>query len=174
MGGVAVERSSSSVVARRRSRVRVRRRLLHVTQRNRCVERRGDEAVPQRVGTDPLVDPRSLRQPSPDPSRRVPIESTRAIVVHEDRARLALTDVEIERPRRPMRQRDRGGLVARAMNEQGAVTSVEVDVDDVRAESFRDAQPIEREQTRECVIAPASEPGLDEERAEISRVDLRG
>lgn len=78
----------------------------------------------------------------------MPIESTRAIVVHEDRNRLALTDVEIERPRRPMRQRDRGGLVARAMNEQGAVTSVEVEVDDVRAESFRDAQPIQREQTR--------------------------
>ena len=139
VGGVAIERSSSSVVAHRRSRVRVRRRLPHVTQRNPCVERRGDEAVPQRVWTDPLVDPRSLRQPSHDPSRRVPIESTRAIVVHEDRARLALTDVEIEHPRRPRRKRDRGGLVVLAMDEQGAVTSVEVEVDDVRAESFRDA-----------------------------------
>ena len=85
VGGVAVEGSSSSVVAHCRSRIRVRRGFLDVSKRDSGVERCGDEAVPQRVWTDPFVDPRRLRQPSHDPSGGVPVEAAGAVVVQEDR-----------------------------------------------------------------------------------------
>ena len=78
VGGVAIERFSSSVVAHRRSRVRVRRRLPHVTQRNPCVERRGDEVCRSECGLIRLsipaafVNRRTIRAGACRSSRLVP------------------------------------------------------------------------------------------------------
>ena len=49
----------------------------------------------------------------------------------------------------------------------GAVSSVDVDVVDIGAEGFGDAQPVQRQQARECVAASAAECGLDEECSEF-------
>jgi hypothetical protein len=71
-------------------------------------------------------------------------------------------------------ERDGGGLVAFAVNEQGAVSAVDVEVVDVGAEGFGDAQPVQREQASECVVAAAAESGLDEERAEFVAIQAEG
>ncbi len=102
------------------------------------------------------------------------IESARAVLVQEDRPGRSLADVEIEGPCRPRRQRDSGGLVAFAMDERGAVASVDVEVVDVGAEGFGDAQPVQCEQARECVIPSTAESGLDEERAEFVAIEAEG
>jgi hypothetical protein len=54
------------------------------------------------------------------------------------------------------------------------MAAVDVEVVDVGAECFGDPQPIQRQQTRRCVIASAAESGLDEERAEFVAVEVQG
>jgi len=43
------------------------------------------------------------------------------------------------------------------MDEQGAMPAVDVEVLDVGTEGLGDAQPVERQQTRQCMIASAAE-----------------
>lgn len=66
VGGVAVEGSSGPVVAHRGSGVCVRGRFLDVSEWNAGIESGGDERMPQRVGSDALIDPGSSGEPSYD------------------------------------------------------------------------------------------------------------
>jgi hypothetical protein len=96
---------------------------LHVTQWHSGVERGSDETVTQRVRTDPLVDPGSFGQSAHDPSGSVTIEPGGVVVVQEDRATRSFTDVEIHGSGGSWCQRDSGGLVALAMDEQRPVAA---------------------------------------------------
>ena len=65
-GDQAGRGNACAVVAPRGAQVGVACGFLHVTKGNACVERGGEERVPQRVGTDPFGDP----GPAGDPPRR--------------------------------------------------------------------------------------------------------
>jgi hypothetical protein len=69
----------------------VRSGFLHIPQRDPCIQRRGDERVPQRVRPDRLSDPGAAGGPADDPPRTVPVQPA-AVGGQEDGSFAALTD----------------------------------------------------------------------------------
>ena len=74
--------------------------FLHVAERYPGVQRCGDERVPERMGTDGLINPRAAGDPPDDPCRTVPVQPP-AIIGQEDRSFAALADGQVNRPRGP-------------------------------------------------------------------------
>ena len=96
---MSVERHAGPVVAHGGARVGVAGGFLDVVEWYSGIDTgRGDERVTQRVRSDSLVDPGPACDPSHDPRRAVPVESS-AGTVAEDRPFAALTDREIDRAR---------------------------------------------------------------------------
>lgn len=60
--------------------------------------------------------------------------------------------------------------MAFAVDEQGAVPAVDVEVADVSVERFGDPQAVQSEQTRERMVAAAGQPSLDKEGSELVAV----
>jgi hypothetical protein len=147
----------------------MRRCLLDVTKGHSGVESCGDEAVPQRVGTDLPVDPRAFRQTSYDPGRLVSVHSMSG-VGSEDRSFTAFSDSEIHGARRARRVRDNDSLASLAVHLQCVVTPSESGISDIGAEGFGDSQAIESQQTRQGVVTGPGQTGLDEEGAEFVSV----
>jgi hypothetical protein len=89
----------------------MRRCLLDVTEGHSGVERRGAEAVPQRVRADRLVDPSASRQASYNPGCLVSVQSL-PCVGSEDRSFVAFSDSEVHGVRRAGREGDNDSLAS--------------------------------------------------------------
>ena len=99
--------------------------FLDIAERDTGIESGGDERAPQRVGTDPLLDPGTAGDPPDDPGGTVTVESS-ACAVAEDRAFAALADGEIDCTCGAWCERDRHGLAALALDDESAVTTLKV------------------------------------------------
>ena len=110
---------------------------MDIAERHARVQRGGDERVPQRVRTDPLVDPGTASDPPHDPGGTVPVGSC-AGAVAEDRSFAAFADSEIDRAGSAWCERDGHGLAAFAVDDESAVTAFESELFDVRADRLRD------------------------------------
>ncbi len=128
-----------------------------------------DERVAQRVWANSLVDPGSSGDPSNDPGCSVSIEPS-AGAVAEDRPFAAFTNGKIDSARGAWGERDRHGLAALAVDDEGAVTAFETELFDVRADRLGHAQPVQRDQRDQRVIAGASEAGGDQHGADLVAV----
>jgi hypothetical protein len=75
----------------------VRGGLLHITQRDPGVQRRGDERMPQRVRGDELGDPGPASRLADDPPDGMPVQPP-PVRGREYRPFGALADGQVERP----------------------------------------------------------------------------
>jgi hypothetical protein len=163
---VPVERLAAPVVAHRRARVGVRCGLLDIAQRYPGVEGGGDEGVAQAVRGDPLGDPHSPGQPLHCSVGGGAVHSP-SFGVDEDRPDRSFADVQVKGAGGARCQRDGEVLAALADDSQRAMATIHVQVADVGAERFGDAQPIQRQQDDQGVIACGAEPGLHQQGAEF-------
>jgi hypothetical protein len=85
----------------------------------------------------------------------------------EDRPDGSFTDIEVERSGGARGERDRDVLAALAHDPQRPMPTVHVEIGDVGAERFGDAQPVQRQQRDQRVIAGGAETGLHEQGAEF-------
>jgi len=74
VGGMAVQRGPSPVIAHRGPRISVRSGFLDIPQRDPGVQRGGDERVAQRVGPDGFGDPGVAGYPPDDPPGAVAVQ----------------------------------------------------------------------------------------------------
>lgn len=124
----------------------------------------------RRVSTDRLVDPRLACHSPHDPPRGVTVEPI-AFAAQEDRAFHALADRQVDRTRRPGREEDGDGL---AEHRECAVAALETERFDVGAERFGHAQPVDRQQADERMLACRRQSGGDEQRADLVAVEAGG
>jgi hypothetical protein len=80
--------------------------------------------VPQGVRPDWLGDPGAAGQAAHDPGGTVPVEPL-PVGAEEDRPVHPLTDGQVDRPRRPRRQRDGDHLAALADDNQSPVPALD-------------------------------------------------
>lgn len=137
VGGVPVERHAGAVVAHGGARVGVTCGFLDVAEWDACVEGGGDERVTERVWTDALVDPGPAGDASHDSGGAVSVESC-AGAVAEDRSFGSFADGEIDSAGGSWCEWDGHGLAAFAVDDEGAVSSFESELFDVRSDRFRD------------------------------------
>ena len=135
--------------------------FLDVAERDARVESGGDEHMPPGVRTDSLVDPGPSGDTAHNPGSAVTIE-TATPTVAEARTAAVFTDGEIYSPCGSRGERDRDGLAALAVDDEDAVSSLEAELFDVSADRFRDAQPVQREERDQSVIAGSGQAGGDE------------
>jgi hypothetical protein len=90
--------------------------------------------------------------------------------ITKDRTTAAFPDREIDRAGRSRGERNRDGLAALAMNHEGAVTPLETELLYVSTDCFRHAEPVQREQRDQSVIAGTGQAGGDEHRADLVSV----
>jgi hypothetical protein len=169
VGGVPVKGHSRPVVAHRRTRIGVARRLLHVSERDAGVEGGGDERVAERVRPDRLVDPGLAGEASDDPPSRVAVQRL-AVPSEEDRAFYPLGDGQVDRSRRARRERDSDDLAALAHDSERAMAALHAERLDVGAQSFGDPQAVDGEEGDQRVIASRGQTGRDEERPHLVAV----
>ena len=93
----------------------------------------------------------------------MPIETTSAVMVQEDRSFLPFPDAQVDGPSRPRRERDGDDLASLTGDRQRPVPPLQPKMLDIGVQSFRDAQPVLCQQTRQPVVAAASQTGLDQE-----------
>jgi hypothetical protein len=173
VGGMPVQTAPGTVVSHGGPGISMRGGFLHVPQRDPSVQRRGDERVPQRVRPDRLGDPGAARDSADDPPGAVPVQPT-AIGGQEDRSFGALADGQVDRPRRPWRQRDSYHLAAFAGDNQHPVPAFDTQGFDIRAGGFGDPQPVQGQQRDERVLGRSAEPSSDQQRAKLVTVQPGG
>jgi len=91
----------------------VRGGFLHIPKRHPGIEGGGDERMPQRVRPDRLGDPGAAGHPAHDPRDTVLVQPL-PIKCEEDWPLAALADRQVDRPRRPGRERNGDHLAASA------------------------------------------------------------
>ena len=143
--------------------------FLNVAKRHTGIEGRVDERMPHGVRTDPLEDPGPSGDASHDAGRAVTIETATGTVT-EDRTGAAFPDSEVDSAGGSWGERDRDSFAALAMNDKGAVPAFEAELFDVSTDRFGHAEPVQREQGDEGMIACAGQPGGDEHRADLVAV----
>lgn len=109
------------------------------------VESGGDEGVAQRVGADVLVQPRLAGDAAHDPGCRVTVHPPPGRG-EEHRSTRAVANGQIERSGNPWGQRHGDDLAALAHHRDDGVSPFDVQVVDVDAQRFGDAQPVQCEQ----------------------------
>lgn len=131
---------SGPVIPASRARVRMTSGVLHVAQRYAGVECSGHEAVPEAVRVDSLrrSDPGLTSEPSHETPRRRLVHATSGLR-DEEWARLASSDVGLERPDRGRGQHGNRTCTALAPETQHPVTALDVEVLDVARQRFVDA-----------------------------------
>jgi len=92
----------------------------------------------------------------------------------EDRPGAAFADREVDRAGGPRCELDDGFRAALAGDRQGAVAAFGTQCLDVGAGSFRDAEPVEREQGDQSVLGGGAEPGGDQQGADLVAVQPGG
>ncbi len=157
VGGVPVEGHAGPVVAHRGARVGMTGRFLNVEQRDTRIESGRDERMPQRMRSDPLENPGPSSDASHDPGGAMTIETATAAVT-ENRAGAVFPDGEIDRPCGSWRERDRHRFAALAMNNECAVPALEAELFDVGTDRFGPAEPVQREQRDQGMIACSGHP----------------
>jgi hypothetical protein len=111
--------------------------FLHVSQRDTGIEGGGNEAVPERVGSDSLGDPGGTGYAADDPSGGVAVEPG-AVAAEKNRTVGAFADREIDGAGGARCHRDENGLDAFAEHGDGAMPAFEAEVFDVSAECLGD------------------------------------
>jgi hypothetical protein len=67
-------------------------------------------------------------------------------------------------------ERDGDDLAALPEHGQGAVAAFETEIVDIRAQSFRDAQPVDRQQADQGLFGGGAESGRDQQRTDLVTV----
>ena len=124
IGRLPVQRRPCAVILHRRSRIGVRRRLLHLAERHPGVKRCGDEGVATRVRANKLGDPRTPSDASDDPARALAVQAA-AVSGEEDRSLAPLADCEVDRAGRAWGERDRDDLAALAHDGEVSTSAFE-------------------------------------------------
>ena len=169
VGRVAVQAAAGTVVADRGPRVSVGSGFLNISQGDASIESCRYECVPERVRPDGLADPSAASDPSDNPGGTVPVQPP-AIGGQEDRPVTALTDGQVDRPRRARRQRDGHDLSAFASDGQRPVATFGAQRLDAGAGGLRNPQPIQGEQADQRVLSRRTEPGGNQEATEFVAV----
>ena len=126
----------------------------------------------QAVRRDPLGDPGPTGQPLHRAVGGVAVHP-RPGGAEEDRPGGPFADVQIQSPAGTGCERDGGLFAALAHDPQRAMTAVHVQVVDADAERFADPHAVQGQQRDEGVIASRSQPGLDEQGAELVAVQAQ-
>jgi len=142
---MTVQRHPGPVVTHRGPWISVRGSFLNVAQRHSGIKSCRDECVAQRVGADRLGDLRTAGDPPHDPTGPVTVK-TSTVRRDEDRAAVAFSDGQVDRPGRPRCQRDGDGLPALAKDGECPMTPLEAQGLDVGSDRFGDPQPVQRQQ----------------------------
>jgi hypothetical protein len=166
---VTVQGLAATVIPHRRPRVRVRRRFLHVAQRDTGIQGGGDEGVAQSVRSDPLGDPCPAGDPPHDPAGGVTVQPV-TVGAEEHWAHGALADREVNGAGDARGERHGDGLAAFAQHRQCPVTAFEAEVVDIDADRLRDPQPVEGEEGHQRVIAGRRQASGDEDGADLVAV----
>jgi len=146
---------------------------LHVAQRHPGVEGGGDERMPERVRADALADPGVAGEATDDASGAAAVQPPPGRG-EEDRPLGPLADGEVDRPGGARRERDSDDLAALAQHGEGAMPPFGAERFDVGAERLRDAQPVQREQRHQGVLGRGTEPGGNQDGAELVAVQGGG
>jgi hypothetical protein len=148
--------------------------FLDIPQGDTGIQGGGDERVPERVWGDVLVDPSPFRQPFDDPGGGMPIQPAGAVVVEEDRAVFSFPDTQVDGPGGAGRQRDGDDFSSFAGDGQSPMTPLHTKLAYVGIQRFRDAQPVQRQQTRQRMVPATTEAGLDQEHAQFVAIHTGG
>ena len=169
VAGMAVEGVPRAVVAPCGSRVLMTGCVLHAVKRHAGLEREGHHGVPEPVRAERLVDARSAREAPHDPPGIMPVEPG-AVVVEQKGARAPAAALSLHGGDHSRRERDDRAPVALANDRQGTVASLLAQVVDVGVAGLGDAKPVEREETRERVVARPGRLGGVQEPRELTAV----
>ena len=145
VGRVPVQAAAGAVIPHRGARIGMRGSFLHIPQRHPGVQRRGDERVPQRVRSDRLGEPSTVRGPADDPRRTVAVQPP-AVGGQEQRPVAALADGQVDRPGSARRKWNGNDLAAFADDHQSPVAALGAERLDVGTGGFGDPQPVQRKQ----------------------------
>jgi hypothetical protein len=116
-------------------------------------------------------------------ARRARRRTIRAAPCRSSRCRLGprkigpstpLTNGQVDRPRRPRRERDGDHLAALADDNQSPVPALDAQVLDVGVGGFGDPQPVECQQGDQCMLGGRPQPGGHQERTEFVTVQPSG
>jgi hypothetical protein len=121
------------------------------------------------VRADWLGQPGASGDAANDPPGTVPVQPLPG-GGQENRALAAFADRQVDRPRSPRRERDHGLLAALTDDRQGAVPALHAQRLDVRADSFRHPQPVERQQRNQSMLGRAGQPGCHQNGAGLVAV----
>ena len=143
--------------------------VLDVAQRNPGIKGSGDESMTKGVRAYGLGDPGAAGGPADDPRGAVPVQPA-AVSSQEDRPGTAFADRQVDRPRRPGRERDDHDLAPFAGDGQRPVPAFHAEGLDVRTNCLGDSQPVEGQQRDQRVLCRRAEPAGDQQRPELVAV----